>query len=205
MATIDQPDDLTTALIAAPQAADDLRLAQLQRFSDLSAAERAGHLLEQKRLTAKYGEASPQALAAAARLASLDRQRAAIDAELQRVSMPVPASSADHVMVFGRVLSSTGEAITGAKVAALDATGATLATAPVGDRGVFTLSVPVTKPGTGGTPDHPAPPQPTGPFRLQVVGPKEELLFKSDEALDAAGDHLAYREIIVSKSTLPPT
>jgi len=205
VATIDQPDDLTTALIAAPQAADDLRLAQLQRFSDLSAAERAGHLLEQKRLTAKYGEGSPQARAAAVRLASLDRQRAAIDAELLRVSMPVPASSADHVMVFGRVLSSTGEAVTGAKVAALDATGATLATATVGDRGVFTLSVPVTKPGTGGTPDHPAPPQSTGPFRLQVIGPKEELLFKSDEVLDAAGDRLAYREIIVSKSTLPPT
>jgi hypothetical protein len=203
VATIDQPDDLTASLLAAPQSADDLRLAQLRYFSDLSAAERAGHELEQKRLAAKYGDGSPQALAASARLVCLDRMQAALTAELERAAMPVPSSSADRFIVFGRVLSATGEAVAGAKTVAVDATGTTLATAPVGERGVFTLVLPVTKPAPGGTLDHAPPTQPTGPFRVQVTGPKERLLVQSDEELDAVGDRIAYREIIVPKSALP--
>jgi hypothetical protein len=203
VATINQPEDLVAALIAAPENADSLRLTQLQRFFDLNAAEHTGLQLEQTRLEAKYGEGSPQAVAAAARLAGLNRERASIDAELARASMPVPASSADRFIIFGRVLSLTGEVVGGVKVAAVDAAGNQLAAVAVGDRGAFALPVPVTKPSTIGTPDHPPATQPTGPFHLQVFGPKELLVFKGEEEFDAVGDRIAYREIIVSKSARP--
>jgi hypothetical protein len=203
VATINLTDDLLAAFIAAPDAADALRLAQLKRFLDVNTAERAGLQLELKRLQAKYGEGSAQAVAAAARLAGLDREQASLNAELERASMPMPASSAGQFIVFGRALVSTGEALAGARVTAVDAAGAQVASATVGDRGAFELPVPVTKGGTTGAPDHPSVAQPTGPFHLQVVGPKELLLFKGDEEFEAVGDRIAYREIIVPKSALP--
>src|SRR5262249_50653119 len=183
-----------------PASADGLRLAQLKRFSDVNDAERAGLQLEQKRVQAKYGEGSPQAAAAAARLAGLDRERALIGTELERASMPVPASGADRFVVFGRVLNSTGEAIGGAKVVAMDAAGIQLAATSASDRGAFTLAVPVTKPGTVGTPDHPPAAQPTGAFHLQVLDSKGQLVFKGEEEFDAVGDRIMYFEFWLRSS-----
>src|SRR5262245_35017044 len=204
MPITNKPDELVAALTGAPQAADALRDAHLRLLAEFSQVERAALDVERKRLEAKYGAKSPQAQAAAARLALLDREQAAVQAELERRSIPTPAADPESFVVFGRVLSAAGEPLRAVTVTALAPAGTQLASAGTGDRGTFELRVPIEKARQAaltGTSDPRESEKRTVSFHLQVSSPKSGLLFKEDEVIEAVGDRITYREVIVPDNT----
>jgi hypothetical protein len=197
-------DDLVHAFASAPEVAEKLRGAQLAELAEFTQAESAALAVERKRLEAKYGAESPQARAAAARSALLDRERSAILAELDRRSIPTPSADPEWFIVFGRVVNAAGSPLREVTVTAVATTGAQLASASAGDRGAFELRVPVGRSEREGLIDTGEPrgaEKPTVPFHLQVSGPKTRLRYKSDEVFEAVGDRIAYREIVVPDNT----
>src|SRR5262245_20213699 len=105
------PETLIATLVGALAVADDIRRAEVDRLASASDVERATLDKELQLLIAKYGAESPQAQAATARLAWLDTERAGIKAEVVRRAIPVPETSANRFVVYGRVLDPAGEGI----------------------------------------------------------------------------------------------
>jgi hypothetical protein len=116
MAT-DARDDLAV-LIEQIATMDSFRVAQLRLASTASEAERMSLEAEAKRLAAKHGPESAQALEA-------------------------PATKEGQFVVYGRVLDSTGAALRGAKLAAIGPNGSSLASTSSNDSGAYELQVPV--------------------------------------------------------------
>ena len=121
-------------------------------------------------------------------------------AEFERASVAPPPGAADQSVVFGRVVDAAGRPVHGVKVAAVDASGAQLASATVRAQGAFELRVPITKPGKVRTNDQAHAEQPTGHFRLHGFGANERVVFQGDEDFDAVGHRVSYRDIIVPHS-----
>ena len=208
---------LVDTFAAAGNVVDGIRLAGLTGLLQFRTSERAAADVEQKRLAAKYGNASTQATTAAARVSQLDMELEALIAEVIRQQSPAPATAPDRFIVYGRVLSSKGEGLAKVTVAAVDANKKALASAQSGDLGRFELTVPVaTKAGaptkdvaggqnaTAGTPDPTAQAAPIT-FQLNLTNQQTKLAYMFDEVFTAVGGQMAYREITAPDApTAPP-
>lgn len=200
-------NDMVSAFTAVPQVGDTMRKTQLQRLSDLADIAQTAAEVELKRLTAKYGAASAQATSAAARVQKLLAERASIKAEVTRQAIPVPETSPDAFVVFGRVLNPKGESLHRVTVTAVTADGAKLAKAVTGHKDVFVLRVPVSKPTASPketrTAATGASDTPSVTFQLHVSEPKSKLAFKEEATFQGVGDRMTYWEIIVPQEAIP--
>ena len=113
-----KPDETAKTLVGSATVADKLRSSLVQLMATMAGAERAALDVEQKRLAAKYGPDSPQAMTAAARRQVLELERIAIDADVIRQSVPTPDTGADRFPVYGRILTRTGDGVLRATVTA---------------------------------------------------------------------------------------
>lgn len=202
METTNTANDLVAQLVGTLQSRDDMRLANLKQAASLAALEKSAMEKEQARLAEKYGANSAQASAAAARLTLLDQESAALDADIARASIPVPATDAGTFVVYGRIFDAQGKGISGAKVTARDAKGSALASDASKAQGMFEVRVPLVtqiqaakKEGEAAA----APPSPVS-FQLVITERKLEQPYTSPETITATPGRLAFREITLPGS-----
>ena len=198
-----KPDETAKTLVGSATVADKLRSSLVQLMATMAGAERAALDVEQKRLAAKYGPDSLQAMTAAARHQVLELERIAIDADVIRQSIPTPDTGVDRFPVYGRILTRTGDGVLRATVTAVDPSGADLGHAVTADLGVFSLQVPTkAKPPSSGIAAGAAPDAPIV-FQLRVVERKSNLSFTNDEVFEAIPERMAYREIVIPEAPAP--
>jgi hypothetical protein len=197
------PESIASVLAGAPAVADDLRRAEVQRLASALEAERAALEAERLRLVGKYGAGSPPAQAAAARLAWHEQELAGLREELFRASIPVPETAPDRFVVYGRVLDAAGRDVRGVRVAAVNQAGKELAHAQSGQLGVFAIKVPLRPPASAEVITPAGEADGLVRFRLQAdrkTGPS----LKDEEVFVAAGDRLAYRELVLPEASKLP-
>jgi len=205
---------LVDTFAAAGAIVDGFRLAALTGLLQFRTSERAAADVEQRRVAAKYGSASPQAQTAAARVSQLDMELEALTAEVVRQQTPTPATASDRFVVYGRVLNPNGQGRTKVTVAAIDSSQKALARAESGDLGRFEVMVPLkrdaaVKPDVSigqnavtGTTEQVAPAA-AMTFQLHLTQHKSKTSYMYDEIFTAVPGQMAYREITVPDA--PPT
>jgi hypothetical protein len=196
MDTTNTANDLATELAGILQSRDATRLAQLKQAASLAGAQRSAMETEQKRLMGKYGAGSPQAAAAAQRLALLDQDTTALAGSIARASTPVPAIEAGKCVIYGRLLDAQGKGVSGAKLTATDANGSAIASGASKAQGIFEISVPLqsSRKSTVKAAEEAAP---ASVVTVQVVITSKDLAQPSTfpETITCIAGRIAYREI----------
>jgi hypothetical protein len=174
---------------------DQQRVAQLQRAHAAGQQQQAALLLEASRLSAKYGNTSPQAARAKALAEVHGLAVEETKVMVQKAQTPVVEVADTMAVFFGRTIDRTNAPQCGFTVEARDANDRVLASAETDRDGSYRISIDAAKTSEGilASPDKAPPPR---SVKL-VVSKAGRIWLRNSESLPVEAGRAIYRELVL--------